>query len=64
MCNIGNIDKIARALVGIGLVVAAFLTSYWWLSIVGAILVVTALISFCPLYALLKLNTGCPESDD
>lgn len=59
MCNIGKLDRIIRALVGLGLIVAAYLTPYGWLAIIGSVAFGTALISFCPLYTLFGLNTGC-----
>ncbi|PHR54278.1 MAG: hypothetical protein COA44_13755 [Arcobacter sp.] len=63
MCNIGKIDRIIRAILGLGLLAAAALTPYWYLSIVGAIALGTSLISFCPLYMVLRLNTGCKAKD-
>ncbi|RMG87691.1 MAG: DUF2892 domain-containing protein [Chloroflexi bacterium] len=57
--NEGNIDRIIRLVLGIVLLVVA-LTSFstlWWLAIVGAILVVTGLVGFCPLYRLLGIKT-------
>lgn len=59
MCNLGKIDRTIRAIIGIALLVASALTPFWYLSIVGAIALGTALISFCPLYTLIRLNTGC-----
>jgi len=59
MCNLGKIDRIIRAVLGLVLLAAAVLTPYWYLGIVGVIALGTSLISFCPLYALLGLNTGC-----
>lgn len=59
MCNLGKTDRLLRALVGIILLVAAYLTPYGWLAIIGAIAVGTSMISFCPLYAILGLNSGC-----
>ena len=64
MCNIGRLDRILRALIGLGLIVAAYLTPYGWLAIIGAIAAGTALISFCPLYKALGINTGCEEKKD
>lgn len=58
MCNIGMIDRIIRAIVGIGLIVWGFATQNVW-GAVGIIPLATAAFSFCPLYALLKMDTGC-----
>ena len=64
MCNMGTIDRIIRTLLGLGLLIAAFLTPYGWLAIIGAVFVGTSLISFCPLYTLLRINTGCKTQND
>ena len=56
--NVGNLDRIARLVVGILLVSNVFLglQSPWgW---VGIVLIVTALLGSCPVYTLLKLNTA------
>jgi len=63
MCNLGKIDRIIRAVLGVALLAAAALTPYWWLAIIGAVAIGTSLISFCPLYTLLKLDTGCKSKD-
>ena len=63
MCNLGKTDKIIRALLGIVLLVAAYLTPYWWLAIFGAVALGTSLLSFCPLYAILGLNSGCKSEN-
>ncbi len=65
-CNVGIADKIFRIVVGIviglyGLVTAPQAGSFL-LAIVGLVLILTALISFCPLYTLFGLNTGCKAS--
>lgn len=67
MSNVGGLDRIARFVVGVVLVVAAFavpaagaLGAAWWLlPVVGLVLIGTAAIRFCPLYALLGVRT-CP----
>lgn len=63
MCNLGKIDRIVRAVAGLGLLAAAALTPYWWLAIIGVVALGTSLISFCPLYTILRLNTGCKSKD-
>ena len=64
MCNLGKIDRAARALIGVVAIVAAILTPYWWLAIVGVVALGTALISFCPLYLLIGLDTGCKAKEN
>lgn len=64
--NVGAPDRIARIIVGAMLVLLPFVsglvlfTSPVWLwasIIVGAVLIVTAAVRFCPLYAILRLST-------
>lgn len=64
--NVGTPDRIARIVVGAVLVLLPFLSGlalfanpvWLWASvIVGAVLIVTALVRFCPLYAILGLST-------
>lgn len=63
MCNLGKIDRIIRALLGLGLITAAYFT-YGWLAIIGAVAVGTSIISFCPLYKVLGINTGCKTAEE
>ncbi len=65
--NEGTIDRGLRAVLGIGLLLAAFLVldaaggSIFGIiaAVVGAVLVVTGLVGFCPAYALVGIKT-CP----
>ncbi len=63
--NESGLDRTLRAIVGIALVIAMFtiIQGVWlWVAgIVAAILLVTAAVGFCPLYALLRLNTKSPR---
>lgn len=65
--NEGSVDRIVRVIVGVALLVVAFagmVTGVWvWLlGIVGAVLLVTGAVGFCPLYAMLNMRTT-PASD-
>lgn len=64
--NVGTPDRIARLVIGAVLVVlpllpgiALFANPLWfWASmVVGVVLIGTALVRFCPLYAILGLST-------
>lgn len=60
--NVGSIDRILRAIVGLILVALVFVgpkTSWGWL---GLIPLATALLGWCPPYALLGINTCRPGS--
>jgi hypothetical protein len=57
--NVGSIDRILRIVVGLGLISLVFVgpqTPWGWIGIVPLL---TATISFCPLYTLLGIRT-CP----
>ena len=56
--NIGKVDRALRFIVGlvlIGLSLSGVIGGWGWL---GIIALVTAFVSFCPLYSMLKINTG------
>jgi hypothetical protein len=63
--NMGNIDKIIRILVAIVIAVLFFTnvisgTLGIILLVLAGVFVLTSLISFCPLYTLVGINT-CPK---
>jgi Protein of unknown function (DUF2892) len=59
--NEGALDRIIRFVAGLGLGIVAVvaLTGPWQIvaGVVAAILLVTGLVGFCPLYALLRIDT-------
>lgn len=60
--NVGTIDRVIRAVVGVAAVIGAFslgLTSVWGivLAVVAVIALVTAIVGFCPLYRLFGIST-------
>lgn len=63
--NVGGIDRILRIVVGLGLLAAFFLfpsSNLHWLFLIGIVPLATGLMSTCPLYTLLGVNT-CPMKD-
>lgn len=54
--NVGKTDKVIRIIIGILLIVAAYLWT-WWLLIPAFIAIVTAFTGFCGLYSLFGINT-------
>ncbi|MBN2768006.1 MAG: DUF2892 domain-containing protein [Campylobacterales bacterium] len=60
-CNIGKIDRIIRVVIGVALIILAFLLSNVLVGIVGVIVLATGIIKFCLLYKLLGINTGCQK---
>ncbi len=65
--NVGGMDRIVRAILGIVLLalgIWALQNVLQWVAIiVGAILLITALVSFCPIWSLLKINTAKKEAE-
>ena len=61
--NVGGFDRIARIVVGVALIAFALFapaTIGWkWVGWIGVVPLLTAMVGFCPAYALLGLNT-CP----
>jgi len=59
--NVGGIDKVLRMVVGAVLLALVFVlegNARWW-GLVGLVPLITGYAGFCPLYALLGINT-CP----
>jgi hypothetical protein len=57
MCNAGLFDRIFRGVLGFALIVSALYGFEWgW---IGLVPLATAFMGFCPLYALIGVNTGC-----
>lgn len=55
--NVGTIDRLLRAVIGIGLIAIVFVgpqTPWGW---IGVVPLFTALVGWCPPYALLGINT-------
>lgn len=60
--NIGTLDKIVRVILGI-LIIAYGVVSESLLGLIGLIPLVTAAISWCPLYPLVGIST-CEKKED
>ena len=59
--NIGKIERVIRAIVGIGLISLVFIgpqTVWGW---IGVVPLATAIIGWCPPYAMLGINTCAKE---
>lgn len=60
--NIGTPDRILRIVIGMALAIWFYMdqgagTLHWLKLIVGLVLIGTAVINFCPIYAILGLST-------
>jgi len=56
--NIGTVDKTIRIIAAIVLAGLGYMYNIWWLYLIALFPLVTALIGYCPLYTLLKINTA------
>ena len=63
--NVGTIDRGARVVVGIVLILFALMSSstYAWIGWIGVVPLVTGLMGWCPAYTLVGLST-CPRRSD
>jgi len=56
-CNVGNGDRILRAIVGIIIIAAGIYYQSWW-GAVGVVPLLTAAIRWCPMYLPFGLRTN------
>ena len=56
-CNVGNLDKTIRFILGIAIILAGVAYQNW-LGAIGLVLLFTALIRFCPAYLPFKIDTS------
>ncbi len=54
--NVGNVDKVIRIILAIVIAALGIYYKNWW-GLVALVPLATALMSFCPLYPLLKIST-------
>jgi hypothetical protein len=57
--NVGGIDRVLRAVLGVALVALAVMGTIGPWGWIGLVPLATAVLGFCPLYAMLGLST-CP----
>lgn len=62
LCNVGGVDRTLRAVIGVALIIFGLLvpmTLIWQILVfvVAAILLVTAIMRFCPASAIFGINT-------
>lgn len=61
--NVGGIDKLIRVLLSMVILGAGFYIPSWW-GLIGLIPLLTAIMGFCPLYAIFGLSTCRPDNCD
>ncbi len=61
--NVGSLDKVIRVIIALALFSLFFVLEGSWryLAVVGFVPLLTALVSWCPLYMLFGLNTCSVE---
>ena len=59
--NVGGIERIIRIVLGLAIIGWGVMAANWW-GAVGAVLLVTGLIGWCPPYAMMGMNT-CKTKD-
>ena len=59
--NVGTIERVIRAVIGVGIIAAGAFYQNWW-GAIGAIPLVTAIIGWCPPYAMLGISTCKAEA--
>jgi hypothetical protein len=57
--NVGNLDRVARIVLGLGLLSLTVMGPQTWLGLLGLIPLATAIMGFCPLYTLFGFSS-CP----
>jgi len=55
--NVGGADRIARAVLGVLIVIWGFYENSWW-GMLGLVMLTTAIFSWCPLYSLIDFSTA------
>ena len=61
--NIGNIDKIIRIIIAISIMIFGVVNQSL-LGLIGIIPLLTALMSWCPLYTVLGIKTTCSIQEE
>jgi len=57
--NVGTVDRVLRVIAAVVLAGIGYMQNIWWLYIVAAVVLATAVFSRCGLYALFGMST-CP----
>ncbi len=56
-CNESKTDRMIRIILGVILLIMGIAINAWWLIVIAAIALITGIIGFCLLYAILGINT-------
>ncbi|MDP6776859.1 MAG: DUF2892 domain-containing protein [Candidatus Latescibacteria bacterium] len=61
--NVGSADRVARIVVGLGIIAAGLYLGSWW-GAVGLIPLITAAVGWCPAYCPFGISTRKAESGE
>jgi Protein of unknown function (DUF2892) len=59
--NVGGIDKTARIVIGLVVILAGIIFQSWW-GLIGIVPLATGLASKCPVYIPFGISTNKPET--
>jgi len=54
--NVGTADRIIRVIIGLVIIVWGIMSSSWW-GLIGLLPLITGLVGYCGLYAILGIKT-------
>ncbi len=57
--NVGGIDKAVRLVMGVVAIGVGVFMGWWWLAVIGGMVLLSGLLGRCGLYYLIGVNT-CP----
>lgn len=63
-CNVGKIDRAIRGIAGTVIVGWGLLNNSILADVIGAVILLTAIIGWCPPYSLFGINTGCKSKTE
>lgn len=55
--NIGRVDRVIRIILGLALLSLTFIGPKTMWGLIGFLPLITAIVNFCPVYAILGMNT-------
>lgn len=55
--NVGNLDRVIRLVIGMGIAIGGIIFESYW-GLIGVAILATAVFSFCPVYALFGMKTS------
>lgn len=60
--NIGSMDRKLRLLAGIGLAIGGIIFESYW-GLIGIVVLITAVLNFCPVYAIFGIDTSGKDKE-